>query len=38
MMRKIIDHEETGQYIRYLCDHAGIKVTELQEKRNILKS
>ena len=29
MMRKIIDQEKTGQYIR--CDHAGIKVTELQE-------
>ena len=31
MMQKIIDQDKTGQYIRYLCDHAGIKVTELQE-------
>ena len=31
MMRKVIDQDKTGQYIRYLCDHAGIKVTDLQE-------
>ena len=31
MMQRIIDQDKTGQYIRYLCDHAGIKVTELQE-------
>ncbi len=31
MMQKLIDQEKTGQYIRHLCDHAGIKVTELQK-------